>query len=93
MKLRKGTIYTLTSDGHKYMFGGYASKGNAMIWGMSGRKEEEIRNAQQELFKQEGDDFVVGAPYTQNFWSHDIDDVVERIKRHGKVLEMESEEL
>lgn len=93
MKLRKGTIYTLTSDGDKYMFGGYTSKGNAMIWGMSGRKEEEILTVQQELSQQEDDKFIIDMPCSGLFWSHPIHDVIDRIKKHGKVLELESEEL
>lgn len=93
MKLRKGTIYTLTSDGDKYMFGGYSSRGEAMIWGMSGRKEEEILKAQQDLFEQEGDGFLVGIQSTRDFWSHNSNDVIDRIKKYSKVLELESEEL
>lgn len=93
MKLIKGRIYTLTSDGDQYMFGGYTSRGVSMIRGISGLSQTEIQAMQKELQQQEGDEFLVGVLATRDFWSHDTKDIIDRIKRFGKVLEMESEEL
>lgn len=93
MKLIKGRIYTLTSGGDQYMFGGYTSRGRSMIRGMSGIDQNKIEAMQRALQQQEGDEFLVGVSETPNFWSHDTEDIVDRIKKWDNALELESEEL